>query len=675
MAGPWERYQNQQAPAQEGPWTRYADQESQPLEIDVVGGTAVPTDEFRKDGGASWLDSQKRGLGLGARSVVQGIGGLIGAAGGDAFNAYVMPGEQPSYRDAAATLADRMGLPKTQSAGERVGGDVGEAISGTALTMGAGALAGLASRGAPYANRLAQLFTAQPGLQGTSAAAGAGAAGAVRESGGGEGSQLLAGLAGGLAPGVTSASTAAGLRGLVRGRDGAEMQQRIDDFASLGATPSIGQASGNHGIQGLESLLAGAPTSSGVMTRFAERQADDIGGGLGRMAENLSRNASGERAGRAIERGVQTFSGNVGAQRRALYWQADQHIPQGAMSPMQNTVAELARLTTPDPGAAATTGRMVNPRLQQMLADLQQDMQANGGSIPYESLRRLRTSVGEQMNDFSMTPDTPARELQALYGALSRDMEGVARSIGPEAERAARRANNYTRLSANRLRRVDRVVDKAGGPEAVFNAAMRGTRDGGTVLRSVMQSLPQDGQRAVTAAVIRRMGMPTPGQAGADAAEQFSAATFLTNWNRVSPEARRALFDRHGPGFSRDMDRIARVAETIKEGSKVFQNPAGTANKAAAYTYGAALVGSLFTGGTMPLVGAGIAANGLARYMTNPRAVHWMARVTEMPRGSVPGALNAMRAEAERSGDQDLAELAAALEQGVNESGTAGQQQ
>lgn len=111
------------------------------------------------------------------------------------------------------------------------------------------------------------------------------------------------------------------------------------------------------------------------------------------------------------------------------------------------------------------------------------------------------------------------------------------------------RANNYYKMSASRLDQLERVVDKNGGPEKVYAAAMSGTKDGGTTLRAVMQALDQEGQRAVTGAVLKRMGLASAGQQGAEGAE-FSAQTFLTNWNKLSPEARRALFDRYGPSFS-----------------------------------------------------------------------------------------------------------------------------
>lgn len=661
MTGPWEAYQQVEPTQAAGPWTQYQD-EPPPLEIDIVGGTVDPQFESVQSNVSvktpEQPSSELRGLGLGARSVLQGAGSLLGAVGGDAFNAYLVPGDQPSYREVGGIIADRIGLPSPRDGRERVVGDVGEALTGTALTLGAGSLL-------QPANRLGQLLTAQPLMQAASTAAGAGASSVTRESGGSTGNQLAAGLIGGLAPGVASSGVASAARGIARGASGDQTARTIADFNALGATPTLGQATGSRFIQGTENLLGGAPTSAGVVNRFAERQAEEIGAGLQGIAANTTRNPSAERAGRAIETGVESFRNNARATQRALYWDADRYIPDTTPVQLQNTWADIVRMTTPQSGANATTGAMINPRLIQLRDNIAQDVAANGGNLPYGALRSIRSQIGEQISDYSMTPDQPTRQLRQLYGALSRDLEAAAASQGPEAERAARRANNYTRALNNRLEQVQRVIDKNGGPESVFNAAMTGTRDGGTTLRSVMQSLPPDGQRAVTGAVLRRMGLANPGAQDA-AGDTFSAQTFLTNWNKVSPEAKRALFDRHGPAYSRDMDRIARVAENIRDGSRVLANPSGTANRAAAITYGASLAGALATGQAQVAGGlalSGVAANLLARSLTNPRVVRWFAQATAAPVGSAVAQAQTLRQIGERAEDPEIIELANALEQ------------
>lgn len=667
------------------------------LDIDIVGGrreSDVQANPANQSDFARLISGQPaqpqggnaatRFLGeIGGRQVLQGAYGLYGALGGDALNEYVLSpidraigwGNQlgigdRTYRQAAAEQADEWGMRRPQTASERIISDIGEGLTGTALTLGVGgALANLGGQTgtvAPsIANRVGAFLKAQPGLQTASTVTGSGAASATREAGGGEGAQLVAGLAGGLAPGAAGAATGATLRGLTRGRSGANMEQAIQDFASLGATPSVGQASGNRLIQGAENLLAGGPTSAGVMGSFAERQARNIGEGLQGAANNLSRNASAERAGRAIERGVELFGKNANATKRALYWEADRHIPGATQIPLANTWQKVAQLTTPSPGATATTGALINPRISQLRETLAQDIAAGGGQIPYEAVKRIRTDIGEAISDYSLSPDTPTRELKQLYGALSKDMEAAARAAGPDAMRAAKRANNYTRAVADRLEQVQRIIDKNGGPEKVYEAALSGTRDGGTTLRAVMQSLPLEGQKAVSGAVLKRMGMATPGNQDA-AGDVFSASTFLTNWNRVSPEAKRALFDRFGKGFSRDMDRIARVSQNIKDGAKVFQNSSGTANRAAAFTYGGSILLSLLDPSmatTGALVLSGLGANGLARVMTNPKVVNWLARSTAVPVGSATAQIQILRRIGEQDQDEDVLALADALEQ------------
>lgn len=627
---------------------------------------------------------------IGGRQVMQGAAGLYGSLGGDALNHYVLDpidraagwGTQlgtggQSYRDAAGQVADQMGMRRPQNAQERIISDIGEGLTGTALTMGIGgginALANLGRTGAaPVTNRLADLLTAQPVQQAIATAASSGASSAVRENGGSQTAQVLTGLGAGLTPAALSTAGAATTRGLVRGSSGARMQGAIDDFEALGASPSAGQAAGSGWVQGLEGLLSKGPTSGGVVGRFAEQQAEKIGKGLQSKADALSPGAGSENAGLAIERGMQAFKGDTNAVKKALYWAVDQQIPASTPTPMANTQRTLARLTTPNPSAQATTGALIQPRIAQLRNNLEADLQAGGGNLTYDALKRIRSDVGEAINGSSpLNPSSDLRELQQLYGSLSQDMLDAAKAQGPAAVKAATRANNYTRNVANRMELVQRVIDKNGGPEKVFQAAMAGTNDGATTLRGVMYSLPKDEQQMVSAAVIKRMGLATPGAQDASG-DVFSAATFLTNWNKLSPESKAVLFGRYGSGFKGSMDQIARVANNIKQGAKVYANPAGSGDKVAAYSYWAGLLAALGAGRVKTAAGiaaAGIGANAAARYLTNPKAVRWLAHATTLPRGAFIAQLNTMSQQANKAGDEDMAALAADLQQAVNSQG------
>lgn len=736
-----------------------------------------------------WKAGVGRDLAFGARSAIQGIGGLIGAVGGDALGALetkITGRPVASFRDNAAALADRIGLPKAQTGADRVLGDIGEALTGAGLTMGVGgginALANLGRSAAartpayvaPVENRLASFLTAQPAMQTVSAATGSGASSVARESGASQGNQLLAGLAGGLGPGLAVSGGAATLRGAVRGRSGEAMRNRLADFEALGATPSVGQASGNQLLQGAENLLAQAPTSAGVMARAAERQSGEISTGLTKMANDFSRNASGERAGRAIKRGIYDEGGftsqfkqmqdglygkvdalipaetgvSIASTRRALQdlgnpikspgapnvarlfrngrisgigdaVEADLSIPTPQQLSLDEAVAKVDQLYASRDAATQDAGRFAafandqanaaqryypvegQPRfpgrytpaqanvlpgqqaaaeatgiarervsqaaeIEQTIGDLTAAAEAAGGRLPYEAVTKLRTLVGQELQDAGLMSNFPRSKFKALYAALSDDVEGAARDAGPEAYAAFKRANNYTRAGMRRVEEIESVIDRAGGAEKVFSGLMSTSKEGGSTIRAVLQSLPVESQKAVTAAAIKRLGMANAGAQDA-AGEVFSARTFLTNWNNVSAEARRALFDRYGEGFSKQIDQLARVADNIDKGAGVFKNPPGTAKSAAALTYGASLVGSLFTGGTSLLLAAGAGANLASRWLTNPRTVKMLANATTFPKSQIPAFINYVAQEGQKTGDPDIQALAEVLRQAEQE--------
>ncbi|RRU17816.1 hypothetical protein EGJ34_06670, partial [Stenotrophomonas sp. 278] len=170
-----------------------------------VSATVDSTADGRQADG--WKAGIPRDAAFGVRSALQSVGGLLGAIGGDAFNNYIAnPAaralglqEARPYREEAIALGDALGLPKAQTAGDRVLGDVGEALTGTALTLGGGAALNAGRPAASIAptlgERAGQFLTAQPALQTISAATGAAAASGTKEAGGGPLAQLGAGLA------------------------------------------------------------------------------------------------------------------------------------------------------------------------------------------------------------------------------------------------------------------------------------------------------------------------------------------------------------------------------------------------------------------------------------------------------------------------------------------------
>ncbi|MFC4822231.1 hypothetical protein ACFO6Q_18030 [Dokdonella ginsengisoli] len=614
-----------------------------------------------------------RQAGLAGRYAIEGAGNLLGIAAdpiGQTID-YLAPrnhdlsslvtGEAPRYQrtgESASQLADWIGLPKPEGSLEEGIGNASRALVGTGLMMGGGLAAG------------APQMAAQPLSQAASTLTGSAAQEIAKARGATEGEQTLAALAGGLGPSVAAAAGGAALRGAVRGGEQSRqaMQSTIDAFQTAGTTPTVGQATEGRTAQALESLLARVPGSAGVMAKFAGKQADQIGDAVRANADGLAVNANPAAAGRAIERGIAGPGGFVErfkSQARDLYDRVDQFMPGDTQVPLRATQSFFARVSTPTKGAEATSALLANPKLSAIGNALDEDMKSalaaggQSGQLPYEAVKQLRTRVGEMIANAGLVSDVPRGELKQLYGALSQDIRNQA-ARDPKAFAATNRAENYYRAGMDRLERVEAVVDRAGGPEKVFQAALSGTREGASTLHGVMQSLKPEEAKIVTSAVVRRLGSANP-SAQNELGDAFSTESFLTNWNKLSGAAKQVLFDRMGPTFRNDLDQIAKATSNVRDGSMVFRNPAGTAGAATQATTAATAVTALLSGhyGAAAGIVAGVAAANLsARLMTNPTFVRWLARQTTVPVHALPSQVSVLANMAERGSDPDLTDAA-----------------
>lgn len=568
-----------------------------------------------------------------------------------------------------------LGLPEPRNATERVVGDA------TTAMAGAGGTAKLADyvsrRAAPVVSAVAERLAAAPGMQILSGATGTGAGSIARENDVGAGGQLLATLAGGAIPGVALAGGSEGLRRLLRGGE-AGRQKTADNlrlFQEAGTTPSVGQATESRVARGIESLLSKTPGGAGVMARKAEGQADELGAAVDQMASKLAPRATAESAGRTIREGVKGEGGFLQRFRKeqeGLYDKLDEFIDKQSPVKVSRTQAALAELNADIPNAPELSKWFKNAKIQGIERAMGADVDANAGraytpsqlkaaaakadsaqglnevlnegALPYESIKKLRTLVGKELDNPSLMADVPRSKWVALYSALSEDLGDTAKGLGKPAQQAWERANTYTRSGIKRIEALDPVVSKA-DPEDIFSAAVSGTREGASRIRAVMQSLKPEEQAAIAATTLRRMGLATPGKQN-ELGDAFSSETFLTNWNRLSPEAKQAIFGRKAAQEIADrLKAVVGVASNVRDGSKVFANPSGTAQALTLRETGIGALVAALSG--QPLAAAGLAAvpagaYGLGRRMVNRDFANWLAKPTEFSRGIAPGELNAL---------------------------------
>jgi hypothetical protein len=569
---------------------------------------------------------------------------------------------------------DAMGAPNPETDRE---GFISAGLRGAAgAATGVGAARSVAANAAgPVMQKAGNFMQQQPKLQVVSGVTGAEAGELTRQEGGGPIAQLLASLAGGLAPTAVTAGVPAVVRGAMRGTPATaeRMQQNIDTFAEAGTTPTLGQATEGRAQRAIESGMSKFPGSAGVMAKKAETQQAEIGAQQTAIADTLAPQSTAMSAGEAVKEGVRgttpdSFMSTGRAQQSKLYGALDALVPPTTPVAATNYEAMLNRLAGGIAGAPAHSATLGSGTAGKLLTDFAADT-ANG-PLTYDALKGIRTRIDEQIDFADARPGIDKQELKRLRVALTQDMKAAATAAGPRAEQAFNRANAYTRDFHKVMDQLDTALNAQGGPEKVFQAVDSASKQGATTVRAVMYALPQEARKEFVSAIVRRLGRANPGNQD-DAGSMFSTQTFLTNWNKMDPDAKAAMFGTMGPQFKRDMDSIAKVASNLRDGSKVFSNPSGTAGgeaiinvgRGVAGTLGAVAAGTGSLSSLALLLGGLGSANVIARGFTNPTFVKWLARQTKLPPGALPAQINILAQQPDQESQEIAAELQKQQEQ------------
>lgn len=473
----------------------------------------------------------------------------------------------------------------------------------------------------------------------------------------------------------------AAIRGAIRGGEKGrkEILARMEDFDRAGVDPTVGLATGGRGAQAIESALSKTPGGAGVMARRIERIQEQMGDTANATRERISPVYGPAAAGDAIKQGITGYrQGQQDIYGRMLE-QAEGMIPPGMTFPA-NAMLTRGAATLADVDGAPNVSRVLNEPLgftQKVVGALGDDaaphppqqvpsrvlresgepfmteLPGTPGGIPFEGLKGLRTRIGQiAYQDNPLTGDANSGAMRSLYaGAKSdlrnagelADVERVARGQQPGVARQLQRADKFYTQTQEVLKKTLEPIYKAGDPasEKSYYRVEGDLRNSGRNASSVMASLPLEARRQTAATVVDRLGKAAPGQQNADGS-QFSPQTFLTNWNRITPDAKSALFlgIPNREGLRGKLDSLAKSAERIRDANKVYSNPSGTAQATnvvgagVGLASGMALIASGKPAAGLSTMGAVLGsmavANAGAQAMTNPKFVGWLAATSGM---------------------------------------------
>ncbi len=465
----------------------------------------------------------------------------------------------------------------------------------------------------------------------------AGAAGeTAKEMGGGTGAQIAAS--------IPAAMTAAGAQNFAlragkafTGPGNATVQAMTDEKIPLNLA---GTASGSKWAQQSEQALSQSFSGGGTIRTAAERANQSIGDAVERAASTQGGSRNAIEAGRVIQEGISGRGGFVDrfkADAGRHYGALDSMIPGSTPVGASNTRIAASDLRQTLAGMPETAKGLTPKLFNSIEADL-----ATANAVPFSTLSRLRSEVGAKLADSVLVGDVSRGDLKKLYAALSSDMETAANAAGAGA--AFSRASKHWQAGMQRMEdNLQRLAD-ARVPERAFELAMIGNKRGATDLYALRRSLKPDEWGHVSAATLRMMGSKTAGTG-----EAFDISTFLNNWNKMSQEAKAALF--RGPGmrdYARSVDNLATMADAFGKSATMANrsNTSGNSYLLSVLTSGAGAGIGLAAGEATergwvaPVAGAVLAPWAAAKLMTSPAFVKYLS--TPVSKNQLPQRLAAL---------------------------------
>lgn len=456
-------------------------------------------------------------------------------------------------------------------------------------SMGAGGAAATASRGA------AALQGAKQGALGGALFGAAEGQGADRAVNAGVGA-AIGGAVGGAAGAVAGPSARAAPTPNPR-------QDMVAAAERLGV-PVPGVVAGSRPAQRVGKFLAdqpfvGAPLEKGVSGSIAKQgqTLDDLAARAGNVGDRST-------AGRQVRGSLENWIGpGSKAKVTPAYDAVDALVDPAVTAPLRQTAKVAAEIGARRQAAGLPPGTAI--------AQLD-DALARPGGLTYEGVKTLRTRIGEQVDTGILPPEMSKGELSRIYGALSDDLRSTVQTAGGgKALSAFERANQMARGAAKRRETLAKVIGAKSDEqvyETMVGMARTGGRENNRVLMQAMRSLDPATRADLSATAIARMGRDVEGA--------FSPTRFVTDYAKMTPNGKRALF---GP-LANDLDDLAKVSGAFKDFEKMG-NPSGSGRYAGMLGAGAGL-----TVDPVSTIGAVAGGRVVASLLARPASVQGMTR-------------------------------------------------
>ena len=415
--------------------------------------------------------------------------------------------------------------------------------------------------------------------------------------------------------------------------------QRADDFAKLNIDGTAATLTGRPSVANLEESLGGSLFAADIIGASRDKLLKQLSETTDKIANKFGAPAgSKEEVGAVIKQGALAAFDKIAVKKTQLYDAAYDAAGDVNVN-FQNLRTLKAELESELAQAPQSLKGSLGPAIAQIDVILK-DAAQNNGLLPLQAIRSVRTALGKTIGKAVPGAIRVMKQgderLPSIYKAVTADIGAAVSNASPDAARLLRKADDYTRYTAKENLAVIDTISKRGLDSQVFDFAIFGSAKGGQRIREVFKNLGRDERDAVSASVISQLGYRGNASEGAE----WSARTFLTNWQRLDKNAKQVLFG--APRFrevAKELNSLARLAKVTAERGAA-DNVSRTGNMLT--TSGQLLplfaAGGLALGGqpeaAQTALGVGattiLAPRYAAKLMTSPKFLRWLKSTAQV---------------------------------------------
>ena len=498
---------------------------------------------------------------------------------------------------------------------------------------------------------------------GTSALLSGGASGATLKAGGKIlGSEVLQGTGKAIAAPVANTAVGAGagaaesafddpmkkgIAGLVGGttagmfapgaslRTAREAPNVLDAYERLKLAPSAAEAGlgGKSAAWVQSNVLPQTIGGSNVMERFKQQRQQELSDIQSSIAESFGSPKPRAEMGKSVQDNVMDAWIEAKARSGAVVGNIADKYATDIVYP-ENFIKAVT-----NPRGAATSSTVREQTLDPMVTEAAAAIRANGGHFTMADLAALKGRYGRAMEP-GFQKNVNDAQVDELYGALRKDMEGHVKTKSPEDYRALKDANEvYSKAMTDFKQSFKKLIGTRDVPvsserayDIVTNAATEGGRADLREFKTVWDTLPKAARGDLSATILTRMGATEHGAQASP--ESFSLAKFLKGYNGLSLEAKDILFasnqkqaqalDDLAAVAKHINDKMVSLASTSKSGTGALQMGQMAAGVAATAAVGNPTQSFAALATMLATVGGPYVA---AEMLTNPTAVKAMTGI------------------------------------------------